>query len=57
MDSAVVRGKVNYHAERLSRQTVLERKKAEALDRAFVAESLAGGGGGVLPICFTAKYL
>ena len=43
MDTAAVRAKVNDHAERLSRQTAVDRKKAEAQDRAFVAESLTGG--------------
>lgn len=42
MDSATVRAKVNEHAERLSRLTAGDRRKAEAEDRAFLAESLGG---------------
>lgn len=44
MDSPAVRAKVTEHAERLSRLTLGDRKKAEAEDRAFMAESLGGGG-------------
>lgn len=44
MDSPAVRAKVTEHAERLSRLTLGDRKKAEAQDRAFIVESLGVGG-------------
>lgn len=44
MDSATVRAKVGDHAERLSRLTMVERRKAQAQDRASVVESLVSGG-------------
>lgn len=50
MDSATVRAKVSEHAERLSRLTVGERRKAEAEDRAFLTESL--GVGESPSVCF-----
>lgn len=44
MDSPAVRGKVSEHADRLSRLSMGDRKKAEAEDRAIV-ESLGVGQG------------